>query len=152
MPPPRNVSSTCPFRKNAEKTLSSGESCERAGVPRLALRTTHGFVNIMSDAPRVQRVIRSWRYHRAGIVPQTTGSSNLFFVKSGKDVQVRLCGAWTYVEIWLETIQRPEFRRGPTWGRNEKHALVMTPRPFFRSSLSRALWRLSSPTSLTDEQ
>jgi hypothetical protein len=40
-------------------------------------RRTYGFVNMMSDAPRVQRVRCECRYVRAGRIPHVRGSSSL---------------------------------------------------------------------------
>jgi hypothetical protein len=39
--------------------------------------STHGLVNIISEAPKLQRVVRGLKKHRAGRTPQVRGSSNL---------------------------------------------------------------------------
>jgi hypothetical protein len=81
IPLPRNVSMTCPFRKKAEKTLVvytyTSMIFERGAVGRGRHRKAYGFVNMMSDAPSVQRVRCECRYVRAGRIPHVSGSSSL---------------------------------------------------------------------------
>ena len=44
---------------------------------KLRLLRTYGFVNIMSEAPNVQRVCRDEKYDLHGITPHIKGSSKL---------------------------------------------------------------------------
>ena len=86
MPAPRNVSMDCPFRKKAAKTLQretfeaimtmndEGSTKRREGGAGAA---PYGFVKMMSDAPRVQRIVCERRYIRAGRIPHVRGSSSL---------------------------------------------------------------------------
>ena len=48
-----------------------------AGEERERERGPYGFVNMMSDAPSVQRVRCECRYVRAGRIPHVRGSSSL---------------------------------------------------------------------------
>ena len=88
MPAPRNVSMTCPVRKKAEKTLRAFlfrvEAFEgimndegSAGRERGAGPAPYGFVNMMSDALSVQRIMCGRMYIRAGKIPHVRGSSSL---------------------------------------------------------------------------
>jgi len=75
IPFPRNVSMTCPFRKNAESVL---ESLHKVPTPPTLSKTgTHGLVKQMSAAPIDQRVVLESKYVAVGRTPHITGSSNL---------------------------------------------------------------------------
>jgi hypothetical protein len=79
---------TCPFLKKAEKILVytyTSMIVEQGAVGGTwkdgqgggGGRGAYGFVNIMSDAPSVQRVRCECKYVRAGRIPHVSGSSSL---------------------------------------------------------------------------
>ena len=75
IPLPRNVSMTCPFRKNAERMLKPFH--EVFTPPILSKRETHGLVKQISAAPIDQRVVLESKYVAVGRTPHITGSSSL---------------------------------------------------------------------------
>ena len=94
MPFPRKVSRTWPFRKNQEKTL---RAIERSSVE---MKIAYGLVNIISDAPRVQRMKLLLKEYEVGNTPHVTGSSSLRRVERMLWVPAF---AVTHVEMWFET-------------------------------------------------
>ena len=72
---------TCPFRKKVEKTLVGVQPVRMILSEALlevgGTANAYGFVNMMSDAPSVQRVKWECKYVRAGRIPHVSGSSSL---------------------------------------------------------------------------
>ena len=64
--------------KEAREAIVNDEgSTGREGREGAGARLPYGFVNMMSDAPSVQRIVCERRYIRAGRIPHVRGSSSL---------------------------------------------------------------------------
>lgn len=75
IPFPRNVSMTCPFRKNAENTLGSFHKAFYSSDA--SRKKPYGLVKQISAAPIDQRVVLESKYVAVGRIPHIRGSSSL---------------------------------------------------------------------------
>ena len=141
MPALRNVSMTCPFRKKAEKTLQAflfrGEAFEgvmndEGSAERResgAGPGPYGFVNMVPDAPSVQRIMCGRMYIRAGRIPHVRGSSSLEASYRQPHMSMMHVGRMAATAFKIATMYKQEWRTPRDGYRLEK--------PHVRNNLSR---------------